>query len=151
MRNIHSPSPPYHPVMHFIPPPSLSPSLRPPYPFSSSSFPLPTSPSNRPDFPPHFHPHFPPPFHPLPHPSYLYPTPISHDRIPPSSPTPSPNVPLTTFPTTSYLLLKNVNHSSSTVFSFSSRSCHSGTQSSGFRDEVARARLGSLPAKTVIT
>ena len=47
-----------------------------------------------------------------------------------------------------YRLLKNVNHSSSTFFSLSSRSCHSGTQFSGLREEHARAREGSLPAKT---
>lgn len=47
-----------------------------------------------------------------------------------------------------YRLLKKVNHSSSTVFSLSSKSYHSGTQSSGLRDEVARAREGSFPAKT---
>jgi hypothetical protein len=53
-----------------------------------------------------------------------------------------------TFPTTLYRLLKKVNHSANTVLCLSSRSLHSGTQSSGLRDEVARAREGSLPANT---
>jgi hypothetical protein len=53
------------------------------------------------------------------------------------------------FPTMLYRLLKNVYHSSSTVLCLSSRSDHSGTQSSAFRLDVARAREGSLPEKTV--
>lgn len=48
-----------------------------------------------------------------------------------------------------YRLLKNVNHSDSTVLYWSSKSYHSGTQSSAFSEDVARAREGSLPAKTV--
>ena len=48
-----------------------------------------------------------------------------------------------------YRLLKKVNHSLRTVFSFSSRSYQSGLQSSGLSDEVARALEGSFPAKTV--
>ena len=47
-----------------------------------------------------------------------------------------------------YLLLKNVNHSPNTVFSESPRSYHSGMQSSGFKEDFANARDGSLPAKT---
>ena len=53
-----------------------------------------------------------------------------------------------TLPTTLYRLLKNVYHSLSTVLFSSFRSLHSGTQSSGLREEVARARDGSLPANT---
>ena len=48
-----------------------------------------------------------------------------------------------------YLLEKNVIHSLSTVLFSSVRSDHSGTQSSGFRDDLARAREGSLPANTM--
>jgi hypothetical protein len=55
-----------------------------------------------------------------------------------------------TFPTILYRLLKNVYHSSRTVFSLSSKSYQSGRQSSGLRDEVANALEGSLPAKTII-
>ena len=54
-----------------------------------------------------------------------------------------------TFPITLYRLLKNVYHSSSTVLCLSSRSSHSGMQSSAFRLDVASAREGSLPANTV--
>jgi hypothetical protein len=53
-----------------------------------------------------------------------------------------------TIPTMLYRLLKKVIQSSRTFLSLSSRSCHSGTQSSGFSDERARAREASLPAKT---
>lgn len=53
-----------------------------------------------------------------------------------------------TLPTMLYLLLKNLNQSLSTVFFSSSRSYHSGTQSSAFNDDEARARDGSLPANT---
>lgn len=53
-----------------------------------------------------------------------------------------------TLPTMLYRLLKKVNQSSNVFFSLSSRSYHSGTQSSGFREDFARARETSLPAKT---
>ena len=53
-----------------------------------------------------------------------------------------------TFPTMLYRLLKKVNHSSNTFFSLSSRSSHSGRQSSGLRDDWARAREASRPANT---
>jgi hypothetical protein len=54
-----------------------------------------------------------------------------------------------TLPTMLYRLLKNVYHSLSTVLFSSFKSLHSGTQSSGLREEVARARDGSLPANTI--
>lgn len=57
---------------------------------------------------------------------------------------------LCTFPTMLYLLLKNVYHSSSTVFSLSPRSSYSGLQSSSLRDDCANARDASFPAKTEI-
>lgn len=47
-----------------------------------------------------------------------------------------------------YRLLKKVYHSSSVCFSFSSKSYHSGTQSSGFSEDLARAREASFPTKT---
>lgn len=53
-----------------------------------------------------------------------------------------------TFPTILYLLLKNLYQSFRTVFFSSGRSYQSGTHSSAFRLEEARARLGSFPAKT---
>merc|ERR1711939_46568 len=52
----------------------------------------------------------------------------------------------TTLPTTLYRLVKKAYHSLRTVLYWSSRSCHSGIQSSGLRLDVARAREGSLPA-----
>ena len=75
------------------------------------------------------------------------------------SPLPSPSIPHpftphrfcapTTLPTTLYRLRKKVIHSSSTVLHLSSRSPHSGTQSSGRSEDMASAREGSLPANTV--
>jgi hypothetical protein len=55
---------------------------------------------------------------------------------------------LTNLPTTLYLLLKNVNQSSKTFFSWSVRSSQSDLQSSGFSEDNAKARLASLPVKT---
>lgn len=46
-------------------------------------------------------------------------------------------------------MLKKVYHSPSTVLWLSSKSDQSGTQSSGFRLDVARAREGSFPANTI--
>lgn len=40
-------------------------------------------------------------------------------------------------------------HSSRTCFSLSPKSCHSALQSSGFKDEVARALEESFPANTI--
>lgn len=53
-----------------------------------------------------------------------------------------------TLPTILYLLLRKVYHSLRTVLYMSSRSYQSGTQSSGFKLDIARARDGSLPTKT---
>ena len=95
---------------------------------------------------------------PLPSPIVPYPSPCG-SRIPsPPSLHPS-NQPVppqlhrfcapTTFPTILYRLRKKVIHSSSTVLHLSSRSPHSGTQSSGRSEDMASAREGSLPANTV--
>lgn len=53
-----------------------------------------------------------------------------------------------TLPTMLYRLLKNVNQSSSTFFSLSPKSSHSGLQSSSFNDDCASALDASLPVKT---
>ena len=47
-----------------------------------------------------------------------------------------------------YRLLKNVNQSLSTFLWSSDRSCQSGLQSSGFREDCASALDASLPANT---
>lgn len=53
-----------------------------------------------------------------------------------------------TVPLILYRLLKKVNQSASTFLCSADKSCHSGRQSSGLRDDWARARDASLPAKT---
>jgi hypothetical protein len=55
---------------------------------------------------------------------------------------------LCTFPTTLYRLLKKVYQSPSVFFAVSSKSSHSGRQSSGFKDDKPKALFGSLPVKT---
>ncbi len=55
-----------------------------------------------------------------------------------------------TLPTILYRLLKKAYHSSRTVLYLSSRSSQFGTQSSGFKLDMASPRDGSFPAKTVM-
>jgi hypothetical protein len=57
--------------------------------------------------------------------------------------------PFTTYPTTLYLLLKNVFQSSSVFFFSSSKSSHSALTSSAFVEVSARARDASWPANTI--
>jgi hypothetical protein len=53
-----------------------------------------------------------------------------------------------TTPTMLYRFEKNVNQSPRTFCSLSGKSCHSGLQSSALREDFARAREASWPAKT---